>query len=705
MEKIAQTNRTILFEQINKDKLDLLTIIGETDLQNSLSDDQIEEINNSLLVDSFDEFLKKFDPTIYSYFDANQNKICYSLEKNSNIPDEAITQIKLDKENSFFKMLLTLLDARKNNKVKTVNFNYEDILELLSPKRVIENLKQTRKEINYLFSKYEELDDKNPEKKELGDKLNYSFQKASKTYKNVLAMLPLAIEDIEVRLSLNTINTNLNKIDIIKPGLIYIGETGSLEIAEINTNTNLIQINENRHTKKLSQIFKEDYDENVEYKSEYVSELVARSYVPSKNIENLDIQKEITNYNAYLELYKSSQEDFIEIAKELIKKVLGVKIYFDQYDTKSVQMKPKLLITNFKIDLLMNPKNKKALSVYLNTVNNKNDFSNTIWFGILPNVNYEVNMENEKIKKRFISTENEKHYEKNKFTELINIADLLEKYKIQLFFNFQATDKTDFKTFSINGIQSYKEKTKILENKTYSEYLIPVLPNFTMIPKNRSKVIVGKTKGDIEEELFYYINGLYLDSSYVAAGIVSAYQCPAYLKERFKNVNMTFPGVRINVESDENSFEIHSTMPKEISGYTVDVKNSINEINYGFVFASENAIYKSRPIENITIYKARSLHNNNGYNYEPIYKTLTCTYIERIMRYETTDFKEDRINYFFSASPNSTKSIWEKDSNYINAILRAEDDLTHFIEANTCSLNLSFAGDVKHLNLLINSKE
>ena len=52
MEKISQTNRTILFEQINPDKLNLLTIIGETELQNSLSDDMIEEINKELLVES-----------------------------------------------------------------------------------------------------------------------------------------------------------------------------------------------------------------------------------------------------------------------------------------------------------------------------------------------------------------------------------------------------------------------------------------------------------------------------------------------------------------------------------------------------------------------------------------------------------------------------------------------------------------------------
>lgn len=74
MEKLIQTNRTILFEEINPEKLNLLTLIGDSEGQNSLSDDKIEEINKELLVESFEEFLIKFDPTIYSYFDSSKIK-------------------------------------------------------------------------------------------------------------------------------------------------------------------------------------------------------------------------------------------------------------------------------------------------------------------------------------------------------------------------------------------------------------------------------------------------------------------------------------------------------------------------------------------------------------------------------------------------------------------------------------------------------
>lgn len=48
MDVINQTNRTILFEEINPEKLDLITIIGDTKGVNSLNDDKIKEINELL---------------------------------------------------------------------------------------------------------------------------------------------------------------------------------------------------------------------------------------------------------------------------------------------------------------------------------------------------------------------------------------------------------------------------------------------------------------------------------------------------------------------------------------------------------------------------------------------------------------------------------------------------------------------------------
>ena len=713
MNEISQTNRTILFEEINPNKNDILTLIGDVENYESLSDEKIEEINNELLVSSFEEFLEKFEPTIYSYFDVNTKSMKYTLEKLDNVPDEAINKIILNENNSFLNMLLTLIDTRKSNKVKNINFNFEDILDLLSPKKVIENIKMTRKEINYLYSKYTSYDNLDPARLEIGDKLNIKFESASKSYNNVLSLLPLAIEDISTRIMLEEQNKSKNLINKIIPGILSIGNEGNLEILQISSNSELIKIEQtNKNSNELSNMFIEDYKENNKNANEYVASLISRTFVPvSKNVVDIDITKEVENYNNYLALYKNSQEQFIIIAKKLVKKILGVKLFFQQYDTKNYKMKPKLLITNVNSNYLANPISKKALEIYFNTVNNKNDFNNTIWFAILPNVDINIK-QNTKVKKRFQGTEKQE-LDKNEFNTLIYLSDILYKYKIQLFFNFIANDDTNFKKVSTNGIDEYIEITKELENKPYSEYLIPTIPNFTIIPKEKSKVFVGNKIEIIDEnikrseEVKFYISGLYIDASYISSGIVSAYQCPEFLKERFSNVLADTPGVRVNIEAFDNSYEIMTTMPKEISGYTNNVKNRINEASYGFIFSSDSAVYKNKIIDNILVYKARSLYKNSQHNYEPIYKTLTCTYIERVLRYTTSDFKEDRINYFFSSSPDSTKTKWLKNSEYINSILTKKDDMTHVIDnkLNTCSLNLSFVGDVKHLELSINNKE
>ena len=76
---IHQTNRTMLMETLNPEKMDFLTLVGDVRGKESLSDDKIKEINEHLLVRSFSEAIEKFEPTVYFYFIANNQKVMYSL--------------------------------------------------------------------------------------------------------------------------------------------------------------------------------------------------------------------------------------------------------------------------------------------------------------------------------------------------------------------------------------------------------------------------------------------------------------------------------------------------------------------------------------------------------------------------------------------------------------------------------------------------
>ena len=80
------------------------------------------------------------------------------------------------------------------------------------------------------------------------------------------------------------------------------------------------------------------------------------------------------------------------------------------------------------------------------------------------------------------------------------------------------------------------------------------------------------------------------------------------------------------------------------------------------------------------------------------------SYIERIMRHGTGDFKEDSIIKFFSNNPNSQKSQWMAKRECVNAILGKGDDITYIIDEENgyCTLDITFNGNVKNLEVEIN---
>ena len=87
------------------------------------------------------------------------------------------------------------------------------------------------------------------------------------------------------------------------------------------------------------------------------------------------------------------------------------------------------------------------------------------------------------------------------------------------------------------GIEKYEERCTQLIGKAISEYALPCIPNFTIIPKDKSGVILdnrmvvteqntavlSKEKEDIMK---IWIDGVYIGAAYVAAGLVAAYQSP-----------------------------------------------------------------------------------------------------------------------------------------------------------------------------------
>nr|WP_278429679.1 transcriptional regulator [Brevibacillus laterosporus] len=713
MDIIYQTNRTMLFEEINPEKLDLVTIVGDVKGIDSLSDEKVKEINQHLLVKNFDEFLDKFEPTVYSFYNAANQKVMYTLKKPESIAEDCITEIKVNQHNDFLKMLFTLIDTKRSQGITNVDFKFENLLDMISPKKVMDDIRQVRKEIHYMYNEYDKLDDGDPKKLDMGDKLNSMFEEASQNYNNVMAMLPLAIEDIKTRLLLGA-SSEENKSEAIQIGMLTIGESGELKIIEAPKNdSNELMLLDDTSGTGLVTVFEEDYESITETPSSYVRDLVVRTFCPLPAVQTeVDIETEIQNYNTYLEFYKNAKDDFVKTVKPLVEKILGVKMFFDQYATKNKGMVPTLLITNTKLDMLVKSSNIPRLETYLNTVNSKNDFTDTIWFGIVPSVELETAGRVKVSRERFKGNEKVVKQDGNTLESLSMLLNVVKEYKLQVFFSFETGEETTFNSMATAGIDKYIDKCNPLIRKDYSEFAVPCVPNFTVIPKDKSGVVIdsrmlqtdlgAQLSKEKEDILKLWIEGVYIGSSYVAAGVVASYQCPDYMRELFKNINKEYPGVRFDIEAGDNSLRAVTTMAKEISGFTNNIKDSINRKNFGFVFSSENAQLQERDIKRITVYKARSLALAED-GFDPIYKTLVSTYIERILRFQTGDFKHENIVKFFSNNPSSQKSKWMSGRGYVNSIVQDGDDISYIIDdkSNLCHIDLVFNGNVKNLEVMI----
>ncbi|MCI8947823.1 MAG: transcriptional regulator [Lachnospiraceae bacterium] len=714
---VKQTNRTMLLESINPQKPDFLTLVGDVRGMESLSDDKIKEINDYLLVRSFDELLEKFEPVVYCYYNANNQKVIYQLDKPESVPDELLTEIPLNRQNEFMGMLMSMIDTRRSEGSINVDFKFENLTDMISPGKVMDAIRQNRKELQYTYGEYEKLDEGDPKKLDLADRLNVMFEEASANYNNVMAMLPLAIEDTKTRLLLGDGRPE-NDHTPLALGVLSMGEDGELRVLEApKVETTALMTVDDQVNTGLIEALKEDYRVLNEESNDYVEALVARTFCPlaSTMESNVDREQEVANYNSYLEFYRESKDAFIKTVKPLIEKLLGIWCYFEQYPKKLKGMRPSMLITNTSNELLAKSGNISRLITYLNTVNAKNDFSNTVWYSIMPNVSLDQYSKMKLTRERFQGNARTEKSNTNSVEALARLLDVFREYGVQCFFSYEADDSTTFNALATEGIEKYESRCASLTGKPFSEYAIPCLPNFTIIPKDKSGVILDRRmviNGDSvelsqekEDVMKLWIDGVYVGAAYVAAGIVAAYQCPEYIREKFgrAKVDMETPGVRFDIEADDHNMVIYTTMAKEITGFTNSIKNDINRKNFGFVFSSENAVYRGNDIINIMVYKARNLMTD-GNMYEPIYKTQVTNYIERVMRHGTGDFKEDSIVSFFSNNPNSQKSKWLSGRECLNAILGKGDDIEYIIDEENgyCTLNITFNGNVKNLEVEIN---
>ena len=671
--------KTIVFDEFNS-KTDKLSYILTEKGQGELSDETIKKIEDKLQVSSFDEFLKKFAPTVYPT--TTDKDIVWKLEES--YPGQK--GIKLDMNYKPLKLLTELMEKRRSLGKSNLEFDWQDAFQSILPTNMVEEAKQIRGRLEYLFR---ELDNAVGEKyDELVDAIFDCREEIRKQYEdNVMNLLPLAIEDCRTKLKSLEIKEDEN--GVIDSSKKVIGEycftnSGALEFKELNLEQESREaITQNQlEMKKIQEWIELDYKAYTEEKNleenKYVKQLIVNSYsnggiisASSEDYENLK-----TNYRNLVGTYKENIKSSFEGLNDIFQKILGVKAFFDQNMTKE---KINLIIANDSITTLSSIKD--SLEKYLRIISpekykDDREKGSNFWLAIVPGIVTEGKREAQGRRRNLdegLSKAKESNSKIEKGTMISStqeVVSLLAKYRVFTFTSFKTMvikdgeakyNSNTFEALQRFGIKKYREE---LEKISFEEssYTIPCFPNFCIADSGYFNLDI---KAD-ENDSVLSLKGVYVDASYIAAGLVASYLNPKILKSnRFKfedkEVDMRYPGVRINLEDMEIAKKISTTMSKESNiGIVKRIKEEVKDFGVGFIFICDEDLKTMYP------YLCRSI------NKKRLYRTMTLYYIGNSIAEFTNNNKEKIKNI----KNNIKVKNWGRDNlGKINKILNEVNDL------------------------------
>lgn len=669
----------IVFDEFNSEAIKLSKILSKK-RTGELNDDDLKDVKERLEVSSFEEFLNKFAPTVYpTVIDRN---IIWKLEKS--YPQQKGT--KLDMSYKPLKMLINLMDARKKSNKSNLEFDWQDVFQSILPTNMVREAKEIRARLNFL---YQELEDAigEQQKDELIDAIFDCRDEIRKQYEdNIMNLLPLAIEDCKAKLEYIEPKENENGIIDDTPPVIgeyTFNKKGAIEFKEIVLDKDLTKNEEQKQigTNKISTWIELDYNSYVEENglenNEYIKQLIVNSYSNNNRslvTENYEEVRE--NYKNLVERYRENIKSSFEGLNDIFQKILGVKAFFDQNATKE---KIELIITNDSISTMANIKDD--LEKYLKIISRdkfKEDpetFPN-FWLAIVPGIVTEGKKE---IRKRRnldagISSTRESSSESEKGTTISytkEVVTLLAKYRIFTFTNFKTLSVKDedngkyntntFNTLQSFGIRKYKDELNKMSFEK-SSYIIPCFPNFCIADGGNFNLDIRSDENDS----LLSLKGVYVDASYVAAGLVASYLNPKILNSpRFnfetKEIDMKYPGVRINLEDMELARKISTAMAKESNiGIVKEIKEDIKDFGVGFIFLCDEDLGTMYP------YLCRSVDKKR------LYRTMTLYYIGNSIAEFTYNNKEKIKNI---KTDRRVKEWGRENEGKINKILNDINDL------------------------------
>ena len=198
-----QTHKTIIFEEFDGlGPNNLYTL-----LSNKPSGDELYRGLQDLTVKNFSEFMEKFAPKVYEVYSKNPatGEIEFFYTTN---PTEyrglPYTEIKIG-DHIYYKMLARLYESKGSSGKSNLQFDDNEILEMLTPKSELEDVRETRQIMEYNLKKFYEA-------KARGDKsaMSTTNKRITDCRKKIAEfatspvnkLLPILIEDTNAKLKL-----------------------------------------------------------------------------------------------------------------------------------------------------------------------------------------------------------------------------------------------------------------------------------------------------------------------------------------------------------------------------------------------------------------------------------------------------------------------------------------------------------------------
>lgn len=734
LSKIKQTSRTLLIEEFNKG--------GETDdLYTLLRNENVDEkenfysiIKNKLEVKSFKEFTEKFMPSVWEWMEQDPNSglgfnFRYSLEKPEQV--QGAHELKID-QNEFYKMVMNLYSKKSVSGESNFEFDYSEVAELLSPQKVMENAKQMRKDLEYNFKKLDEIKPTaKTEKNECIRKINQIRKDIVSQYKNSFsAIIKLALADTEKKLE--GFKKNEDKLligtqedTLLLPCKVEFDDKGELQVVPIENNAVEV-VDESGNAlieDKIAGYLTDDYEKNNENKSEYLRNIIVSNYAGQKGELRLNREELTQRRDKYAAVYKQCMEEYIRAVSTAIEKILNVKVLFENATISGEELVAPIIVTNCKASKLCEPEVKDKFDVFIRENKMEKD-DKKIWFAVIPAIGDIDFIDNPDVEESLddLDLNAEDEVEDIKTTDgdvLVNLnnvkvlLEILKNGKITTFFNFRANETTGFSKFNKAIVENYRSKLQSLEG---NEYAVFAYPNFTILPKKETYIpisnITDMNTGEDTKE-YMDIPGIYVDSSYVAAGLMIGIQTPKYLEKKGFKIKPNNPDVRMDIEDGDNRFKLLTKMNREGSVmWPSDAEEEICKDMFGFCFCSNTQYFEGKRIKNTYVYLARNMNKSPEGYYEPLYKRLTMDFVMQYLRLDAmtmggeNKFKKDKIDGFIKKEV----AQWKREAEgtaakYDNAILKANEDIR--LDANDNKLYVEFinGGSPIDVEILLNNKE